>query len=92
MCKHTMLTKDKIIEIFCIADDFCKEFDIDAKKHRIDSNDGKKHRNRSCTISDSEMITILLCFHFGSFRENNIQRATTSAIHMLLEELINVDE
>ncbi len=31
-------------------------------------------------------------FHYGSIRENNIQRATTSAIHMLIEELINVDE
>ena len=24
-----MITKDKITEIFCIADDFCKEFEID---------------------------------------------------------------
>ncbi|MDL2262160.1 IS982 family transposase [Bacteroidales bacterium OttesenSCG-928-I21] len=63
-----MLTKDKIIEIFCIADDFCKEFNKEIKNHQIEPNDGKKHRNRSVTMSDSEMITILLCFHFGSFR------------------------
>ena len=24
-----MITKDKITEIFCIADDFCKEFELD---------------------------------------------------------------
>jgi Transposase DDE domain. len=63
-----MLTKDKITEIFCIADDFCKEYDLEIKKHQITSNDGKKRRNRHCTMSDSEIITILLCFHFGSFR------------------------
>lgn len=63
-----MLTKDKITEIFCIADDFCKEYDIEIKKHQIAPNDGKKRRNRHCTMSDSEIMTILLYFHFGSFR------------------------
>ena len=63
-----MLTPRKIIEIFCIADDFCKEFDQECKKHQMLPNDGKKHRNRPCEMSDSEIITILLCFHFGSFR------------------------
>jgi hypothetical protein len=29
--KRTILTKDKIIEIFYIADDFCKEFDMEVK-------------------------------------------------------------
>ena len=27
----TMITKDKITEIFCIADDFCKEFELETK-------------------------------------------------------------
>jgi len=63
-----MLNRDKITEIFCIADDFCKEFDLEIKKHRIEAYDGKRRRNRTCTMSDSEIITILLCFHFGSFR------------------------
>jgi len=63
-----MLTKDKITEIFCIADDFCKELSLEIKKHQLSTNNGKKHRNRSCTMSESEIITILVCFHFGSFR------------------------
>lgn len=63
-----MLTKDKLTEIFCIADDFCKEYASEVKKHQLAPIDGKKPRNRSCMMSDSEMITILLCFHFGSFR------------------------
>ena len=63
-----MLTKDKITEIFCIADDFCKELSLEIKNHQLSTNNGKKHRNRSCTMSESEIITILVCFHFGSFR------------------------
>ena len=27
-----MITKDKITEIFCIANDFCKEFDVEIAK------------------------------------------------------------
>ena len=63
-----MLTKDKIIEIFCMADDFCKEFSQEIKKHQLKPNDGKKHRNRSCEMSDSEIMTVLLLFHFGTFK------------------------
>jgi len=63
-----MLTKDKITEIFCVADDFCKLYDKEIKKHQMPVSDGKKRRNRSRAMSDAEMITILLCFHFGSFR------------------------
>jgi len=63
-----MLTYDKIIEIFCIADDFCKNFSQEIKKHQIAPKDGKKHRNRSCEMSDSEIMTILLLFHYGTFK------------------------
>ena len=55
-----MLTKDKIIEIFCIADDFCKEYAQEVRKHKMLPTDGKKRRNRSCEMSDCEIITILL--------------------------------
>ena len=62
-----MLSRDKITEIFCIADDFCKEFDSYVKEITLKA-DGKKHRNRKASLSDAEMMTILICFHFGSFR------------------------
>jgi hypothetical protein len=63
-----MLTQDKITEIYCIADDFCKEFAQEFEKLQKLPEDGKKHRNRSCEMSDSEIMTILLLFHFGSFK------------------------
>ena len=62
-----MLSRDKVIEIFCIADDFCKEFDSNMKEMTL-KTDGKKHRDRKASLSDAEIMTILICFHFGSFR------------------------
>jgi hypothetical protein len=63
----SILTKDKIIEIFCMVDDFCKEFAVEYKNLQIRPADGKRHRNRSMEMSESEIITILLLFHFGTF-------------------------
>ena len=63
-----MLTKDKITEIFCIADDFCKEYQKGAKKHGLPPDKASGRRNRAASLSESEIITILTCFHFGSFR------------------------
>jgi len=40
-----MLTDDKITEIFCIADDFCKEFTQEFKKLKMLPKDGKKRRS-----------------------------------------------
>lgn len=64
----SILTKNKVSEIFCIADDFCKELSQNGTQLRLDSPNGKKTRNRACTMSDSEFITILVCFHMGQFR------------------------
>ena len=63
-----MLTQDRITEIYCIADDFCKEYAKEISKRQILSGEGKKRRNRSCEMSDSEIMTILLLFHFGTFK------------------------
>ncbi len=62
-----MITADKVIEIFWIADDFCREYSIEVQKQQLESKAGKKCRNRSCNLSDSEIVTILVCFHFGTF-------------------------
>ena len=64
----SILTKCKVPEIFCIADDFCKELRKTASPLHLEVCDGKKNRNRSYIMSDSEMITILVCFHMGQFR------------------------
>ena len=61
----TMITKDKVTEIFCIIDEFDKNFESELKKNLLPVTDGKQHRNRKASLSDSEIMTILLLFHFG---------------------------
>ena len=64
-----MITEDKVTELFCIADDFCKEFNAEIKKNTVlPSEDGKKRRNRAARMSHAEIITIMLAFHYNSFR------------------------
>lgn len=64
-----MITDDKITEIFCLIDEFCKFFDQEnGKKLLIGSEDGKKRRMRKASMSESEIMTVLILFHFGSFR------------------------
>jgi hypothetical protein len=62
------ITKDKITEIFCIIDDFCQEYDKEIARMSICEPDGRKHRNRKWTMSRSEIMTILIYFHFNTFR------------------------
>ncbi len=57
------ITSDKITEIFYLADDFCKEFNKEIKSHSLGNTPKKKP-----IMVDSEVITIMILFHFGSFR------------------------
>ena len=53
-----MITKDKVTEIFCIIDEFDKNFEFELKKNLLPITDGKQHRNRKASLSDSEIMTI----------------------------------
>lgn len=66
-----MITEDKIIEIFCVMDEFCKNLDVELHKNLkiAEPADGKRHRNRKGRMSDSEIMTILVCYHFGMFAD-----------------------
>ncbi len=63
-----MITESKVTEIFCIADDFCKEFEIEVAKNALPSSADAPKRRRKRMMSDAEVITILICFHFNSYR------------------------
>jgi hypothetical protein len=54
------------------VDDFCKEYSQELSKLPKLDESGRKHRNRSCEMSESEIITVLLLYHFGTF--NNRKR------------------
>ena len=46
-----MLTQDKITEIYCIADEFCKNFDQEVKNIKKIEEEGGRTHNRSCEMS-----------------------------------------
>lgn len=60
--------EDKIIEIYYIVDEFCKEFEQAKEGHILTENINKNRRNRKFKMSDSEVITILILFHLGQYR------------------------
>jgi hypothetical protein len=63
-----MLTANEVTEIFYLSDEFSKEFAVTFKKHVLQENDGKKHRNKPNRLSESEVMTILIAFHLSGMR------------------------
>ena len=62
-----MITQDKITDIFCMVDDFSKKFDMEIAKGELISSNGIRRRHRNASLSDGEIMTILIVFHFGTF-------------------------
>ena len=56
-----------ITTIFCVLDDFCKEFERSNKKYFVEMS-GTKKRNRPTTLTASEILTILVFFHHSKQR------------------------
>lgn len=63
-----MITKDKVTEIFYILDEFMIHFNEANAEKLLLSSDDRPRRRRAAALSDSEIMTIMLVFHFGSFR------------------------
>jgi len=57
-----------LVEIFYFTDEFCKEFSKMVRGHQLKQDNGKRHRNKPSRLSDAEVITILIAFHLGGFR------------------------
>ena len=71
----------KVTKIYCVADDFCKEYHLELNKTSLSlsnpSANSPKHRKRRGRMSDAEMITILITpirfirqISFASFSEH----------------------
>ena len=58
-----MITYDKVSDIFCLVDEFCKDFGKTTKNFIIGNASG-----RPAKMSDSEVISILLLFQMSGFR------------------------
>ena len=63
-----MLSIDEITTYFCLIDDFCKELEKNKQSHVLEEKTNKKRRNRTCRLSDSEVITIMIIFHHRQYR------------------------
>ena len=51
-----------LLEVFCYIDDFCKKFEPEFYQHMIGEKTFK------CTLAMSEVLTILILFHFSGFK------------------------
>jgi hypothetical protein len=63
-----MLCESKITEIYFIIDEFCKNFEKVISAHSLKANTTKSQRDRVSRFSQSEVMTILVLFHYGSFK------------------------
>lgn len=64
-----MFTEDKVTEIYCLADDFCKYFDSIVEKYAIDTTKTKKRKyHRDNRLSKAEVMLIVIMFHASGFR------------------------
>lgn len=62
-----MITDDKIIEIYSLADDFMKLFSAELQKRTI-SGSKPSRAGRKSIMSDAEVMTILVLFHLKGYR------------------------
>ena len=65
--KTAMITEDKVTEIFCMADDFCKFFDAMTAKYTLKPTIKRKY-HRNSTISKAEVMLIIVLFHDSYYR------------------------
>lgn len=63
-----MISNDKITEIFCTVDDFCKEIKQILDENSLESDSLVKKRKRKNRLSDSEVISIMVFFHLKGYR------------------------
>ena len=62
-----MITEDKITEIFCIVDDFCKFYDALMAKYTFKALK-KRNYHRAGRMSKAEVMMIMILFHSSGYR------------------------
>lgn len=63
-----MISTDKITEIFYLIDEFCREFEKVTHGSALQMRTAVRTRKRKSKLSDSEVMTIMVLFHHGQFR------------------------
>ena len=78
-----MFIDSKLMDIFYFADEFCKEFTKTLEGVQLKADNTKKSRKKPCKLSDSEVITILIAFHLGGYR--NLKHFYTQYVQVHLK-------
>jgi hypothetical protein len=63
---HLGASMDQLIAIFCDIDDFCKAFEPVYHRHLLHM--GQRHRMRQTALALSELLTLLVYFHWSHYR------------------------
>ncbi len=63
----TMIIENKVIELFCIAGDFCKFFDAMMTKYMLKPIIKRKYHS-DFTMSNAEIMFIMILFHDSGYR------------------------
>ena len=64
-----MFSEAKVTEIYCFADDFCKEFARNQENYILkDTKKNAKHRNKPNRMSNAKIMLIMILFHSGGYR------------------------
>ena len=82
-----MFTENKVTEIFCMADDFCKFFDAMTAKYTLKPI-GKRKYYRSSTMSKSEVMLIIILFHdlgYHCFKHFYLEKVCKHLRHHFLD-------
>ena len=53
-----MITEDKVTEIFCIADDFCKVFDAQMAKYTFKAERKSKYHRESSLVTRDTLASV----------------------------------
>ena len=62
----------QLTHIFCQIDDFCKDFVHFTENKLLPASSGQKRRGPACSLSDSEIMTILVAFQSSGYRNFKI--------------------
>ena len=79
------MLRDKVTEFFVELDDFYKEFASQLENRPLLEDSTTQRRNRKGRLSDSEMMSIYLLFHFGQF--TNFKHFYTQYVCKHLDDL-----
>jgi len=79
--KTLLYLRDKVTEFYIEMDDFYIEFAKMIENRPKIKNSSVKRRNRPGKLSDSEMMSVYLLFHFGQF---------TNYKHFYLHMFVNI--